>query len=61
MAQKTLDTPENWGAAAADYAPVASIMMQPFAEAIADRLDVRPEHGVLEVAAGTGALTMTLA
>lgn len=56
------DTPANWDKASSGYADnVAPLMMEPFAAEFADRLDASPEHEVLEVAAGSGALTLTLA
>jgi len=56
------DTPENWGAASRGYAAdVAPLMMRPFAEDILTRLDLNDDAQVLEVAAGSGALTELLA
>jgi SAM-dependent methyltransferase len=58
----SLDTPESWGAASQGYAEdVAPFMMRPFAEDILERLRLNVEAAVLEVAAGSGALTQLLA
>lgn len=58
----TPDTPENWNAASRGYAEhVAPRMMEAYAEEFADRLDVDSSTNVLEVAAGSGALTHALA
>lgn len=55
------DTPESWGAASRGYAEkVAPFMMRSFADALIDRLGVDPSSSVLEVAAGSGALTEAL-
>jgi SAM-dependent methyltransferase len=57
-----LDTPENWDAASQSYAErVAPLLMESFADAFVDRLDVSEDTEALEVAAGSGALTATLA
>lgn len=54
-------TPENWGAASRGYAErVAPFLMRPFAEELIDRLDVDENSAVLEVGAGSGALTEVL-
>lgn len=59
---QSADTPENWSAASRGYGEkVAPVMMRPFAEAIVDRLEAGPQATVLEVGAGTGALTEVLA
>ena len=57
----TLDTPENWGAASREYAEFSPRMMGAFAGDVADRLEVDDSTNVLEVAAGTGAFTQTIA
>lgn len=57
----TPHTSEAWGAASRGYAGIAPRLMQPFAVALLERLQVGPEMHVLEVAAGTGALTIDLA
>ena len=55
------DTPENWGAASRGYAEkVAPFMMKTFADALVERLEVGKNDGVLEVGAGSGALTEVL-
>ena len=55
------DTPENWGAASRGYAEtVAPLLMSSFADSIVDRLNVDGSSSVLEVGAGTGALTEVL-
>lgn len=54
-------TPESWGAASRGYAEFAPLMMGCYAEEIVERLDVQANAKVLEVAAGTGALTEALA
>lgn len=61
MTQQTLDTSENWGASAGGYARIATILMQPFAEAFTGILAPEPGARLLEVAAGTGAMTASLA
>jgi ubiquinone/menaquinone biosynthesis C-methylase UbiE len=59
--QKIVDTPENWDVASQGYAKnIAPFMMEPFAAEIIDRLDVDDKAKVLEVAAGSGALTLAL-
>lgn len=56
------DTPESWSTASKGYAThVAPLMMESYAAEFCDRLDAGPEHVALEVAAGSGALTTTLA
>lgn len=56
------DTPENWSAASRGYAEkVAPFLMRSFATEFVDRLGVDAEANVLEVAAGSGALTEALA
>jgi SAM-dependent methyltransferase len=58
----TLDTPQNWDTASRGYAEkVAPVMMRAYADAFVERLEVEPSHEALEVAAGSGALTETLA
>lgn len=60
--QDTPHTPESWSAASAGYAEkVAPILMRPFVDEMIGRLDVASTHDVLEVAAGSGALTEALA
>lgn len=55
------DTPENWGAASRGYAEeVAPFLMRAFAEPLVERLDVDRSARVLEVGAGSGALTEVL-
>ncbi len=54
-------TPENWGAASREYAELAPRMMQPFATELLARLEVGADMEAVEVAAGTGALTLELA
>jgi len=55
-------TPESWGAASRGYADkVAPLLMASYVEEFADRLDIGAGHDVVEVAAGTGALTSVLA
>ena len=57
-----VDTPENWDLASAGYAEkVAPRLMELYADAFADRLDVNHELTALEVAAGSGAFTQALA
>jgi len=59
--QPSHDTPENWGAASRGYAEkVAPVMMRTFATTLVDRLHVDDTSDVLEVAAGSGALTEML-
>ena len=58
----TPDSPESWGAASRGYAEhVAPYLMNAFAGALVDRLDPDPAARVLEVGAGSGALTGALA
>ena len=55
-------TPESWSAASQGYAEkVAPALMESFAEEFIDRLKVDGNSEVLEVGAGSGALTETLA
>lgn len=55
------DTPESWGAASRGYAEnVAPLLMRPFAEELVARLDIDENSTVLEVGAGSGALTEVL-
>ena len=57
-----IDTPENWDVASQGYAEkIAPKMMETFAEEFVERLDVNGNTEALEVAAGSGALTDTLA
>ena len=59
--QPTPDTPESWDAASQGYADrVAPFLMEEFADALIDRLGVDSNSDVLEVGAGSGALTMAL-
>lgn len=52
------DTPESWGAASRGYADdVAPYMMRAFADPLFERLNVGEHDRVLEVGAGSGALT----
>lgn len=58
----SVDTPERWGTASRGYAArVAPVMMRTFADAHINRLGVVDDAHVLEVAAGSGALTEVLA
>ena len=60
--QPILDTPENWDLASAGYATkIAPNMMAPFADSFVEALKLNPDSSVLEVAAGSGAITKTLA
>jgi SAM-dependent methyltransferase len=55
------DTPESWGAASRGYAEeVAPLLMRAFADPLIERLDVGENDRVLEVGAGSGALTEVL-
>ncbi len=55
------DTPESWGAASRGYAEkLAPFMMRPFAHELIARLDIDESSTVLEVGAGSGALTEVL-
>lgn len=55
------DTPENWGAASRGYADeVAPFLMRAFADPLVERLDLDRNAVVLEVGAGSGALTEVL-
>ena len=57
-----IDTPENWNAASLGYSRhIAPKMMEPFANEFIDRLNLNANVQALEVAAGSGALTTTLA
>jgi SAM-dependent methyltransferase len=57
-----VDSPENWSAASRGYAEkVAPFMMQTFADEFVERLGLDSDADVLEVAAGSGALTEALA
>lgn len=59
---RIIDTPENWDAASKGYSEkIAPFMMQPYADEFVLRLDVNDQMEVLEVAAGSGAFTDTLA
>lgn len=59
---QTPDTPENWSAASRGYAEkVAPRLMQAFAEEHIERLGLGSDAEVLEVGAGSGALTEALA
>ncbi|GJM29839.1 MAG: hypothetical protein DHS20C17_24740 [Cyclobacteriaceae bacterium] len=56
-----VDTPQNWDAASAGYAEkVAPLMMESFADEFVMRLEVDSTMDVLEVASGSGALSITL-
>ena len=60
--QQIIDTPENWDAASQGYAQkVAPFLMESFAQEHISRLDVNNNCETLEVAAGSGALTIQLA
>ena len=62
MSQQSPDTPQNWDAASAGYAThVAPKMMSPFASEIIVRLQPTEDANALEVACGSGALTLELA
>ena len=55
------DTPESWGAASRGYAEeVAPLLMRAFVDPLIERLDVGENDRVLEVGAGSGALTEVL-
>ncbi len=57
-----LNSPDNWDLAAEGYANyVAPFLMESYSEEFVDRLRVAENASVLEVAAGSGALTVTLA
>jgi len=59
--QQIVDTPENWDAASQGYAEnVAPYLMESFAQAHIDRLELNGATETLEVAAGSGALTELL-
>lgn len=54
-------TPENWDAASRGYADrVAPFLMEAFADEFVARLDVNADTEALEVAAGSGAMTIAL-
>ena len=58
----TADTPERWGAASRGYADkVAPLLMRAFADELVDRLNLDPSMHVVEVGAGSGAITEVLA
>ncbi len=58
---KSLDTPNSWDAASSGYAQhVAPRLIEPFTSEIIKQLDLNPACIVLEVAAGSGALTAPL-
>ena len=58
----TADSPESWGAASRGYAEkVAPLLMQAFADTFVERLGADSDAEVLEVGAGSGALTEALA
>lgn len=60
--QPNIHTPENWSTASKGYAEhIAPMMMETFAEAFVQQLGVSANTEALEVAAGSGALTSTLA
>ena len=60
--QQSIDTPGNWDAASQGYADkIAPFMMESFAVEFIERLDANDNTEALEVAAGSGALTTTLA
>jgi SAM-dependent methyltransferase len=60
--QENINTSENWDFASQGYGEkIAPFLMASFADAMVDRLDVNPELSAVEVAAGTGALTIRLA
>ncbi len=52
---------ERWSAASRGYAEHVAPLLEPFAEEFVDRLDVDADTAALEVGAGSGALTETLA
>lgn len=57
-----IDTPENWDAASQGYAEkIAPVLMEAFADEFTDQLDMERGMDVLEVASGSGALTLSLA
>jgi 2-polyprenyl-3-methyl-5-hydroxy-6-metoxy-1,4-benzoquinol methylase len=57
-----LNTPEHWNEVAEGYAQyVAPVLLESFAEEFVDRMQVHENAEVLDVAAGSGALTETLA
>lgn len=53
--------PEGWSAGAAGYHAEFAPHTAPYAADMADALAVVPEHRVLDVAAGTGAFSLTVA
>ncbi|WP_258104871.1 class I SAM-dependent methyltransferase [Marinoscillum sp. MHG1-6] len=61
MSKPTIDTPENWGKASRGYATeVAPRLMDLYVSEFLDRLEVSKESNVIEVAAGSGAMTLPL-
>lgn len=54
-------TPENWSAAAEAYDTRVTDFTTLYADALLERLDVRSDHAVLEVAAGPGNVTVRVA
>lgn len=54
-------TPENWSAASQGYHDKIAGFTSQYAEDLLERLELGGEHGVLEVAAGSGAVTFPLA
>ncbi len=54
-------TPENWSAASAAYDLNFADFTGQYAESLLERADLHPEQSVVELAAGTGALTLRLA
>lgn len=60
-ASRNPHTPENWSAASRGYTKIAPRLMEPFAHEMVERLALDGTQSVLEVAAGTGALTFALA
>lgn len=59
---KTIDTPENWDAASQAYSEkIAPFLMESFARDFIDLLDADDSHEALEVATGSGALTLEYA
>ena len=61
MQNQPIDNPENWGAASKGYAEkIAPVLMKPFCDHFLSSLDLKEEHDVLEVAAGSGIFTIPL-
>lgn len=59
--QPNIHTPENWDLASKGYSEnIAPQMMGAFAEELTAMLDVNNSHSAIELAAGSGALTMVL-